>query len=133
MASTGGVKGSSTNNNVSYTALAAIDAGYIVIQDTSDADQVEVAGAGTDKLFGVTVSDASDAGYPVTVRTDGYVRVLAGTGGFARGEYVTSDATGTGVDTTNAADIVIGIAEESPAAGEYGMVKLINPVRYDSL
>lgn len=133
MASTGSVFASTTNNDVSMKAKTAISKGYIVIQDTSDEQQVELASAATDKIYGVAVADAASAGRLLDVRTSGYAKILGGTGGFARGEYVTADATGTGVDTATAGDIVIGLAEETAAAGEYGMVKLIDPVRYDGL
>jgi len=134
MASTGGVKGSVTNNSVSYQATTAIDAGYIVKQNTTTDNYVSKAAAATDKLFGVTISSASAADNPITIRTDGFARVIAGNiAGIARGNYVTSDAAGKALATSTATHIVIGIAEETFAQNEYGQIKLIKPVRYDSL
>ena len=77
---------------------------------------VDVATAGTDKIYGVCNQDtANTSGDTVPVAVAGTVRVTA-SAAIAKGAYVTATSTGKAVTTTTAGDVVRRVALEAAGA-----------------
>jgi hypothetical protein len=101
-----------------YTAGAAIRANRLV-KFSADYTVVE-ATASSDLIIGVSDNVAVSSGDRVDVFKDGVVPVVLG-GAVTRGQPVTSDANGAGVQGAPGAGInirVIGFAETSGVAGD---------------
>jgi hypothetical protein len=96
---------------------------YIVKQDTT-AQQVVLAAAGTDKIFGVlsrlNAAGSTAVGATVNVHArnaSGTFKVICG-GTVAIGDQLTSDSAGKAVATTTSGDHVLGEACEAGVAGQ---------------
>lgn len=111
------------SNNVlfakSFNAGGAILANSIVKVGANDYDALQGAAA-TDKLIGITTEVAAATGERVDVILDG-VADLKINGAVARGDLLTSDATGLGVTAAPVAGTnnrIIGVAMISGVAGD---------------
>ena len=109
----------------SYTAEGAIAANRIVKVGANDYGVLQGAAA-TDKLIGVTTEIDAASGERVDVVLEGIADLKIG-GAVARGDLVTSDATGQGVTAAPAAGAnnrIIGVALISGANGDIIPVKI---------
>lgn len=112
-----------------YNAAAAIGANLIVKVGANDGEVLQAA-ASTDDLLGASTNIDSATGEPCDVIHGGIADIKLG-GVVARGKYVTSDATGQGVQAAPAAGAnaqVVGKALVSGIAGDIIPV-LLNPTQ----
>ena len=103
----------------SYNAEGVIGPFLIVKYGANDFG-VLVAAAATDKLIGVTREFGASANEPVDVTHDGIANVKLG-GTVARGDFLTSDASGQAVTAAPAGGVnnrIIGIARQSGVIGD---------------
>ena len=103
--------------NKGYVATSALADGLAV---KISSGQVVVATAATDKIIGVTVG-AIAAGETGTIRlrsAAGTMKVKLG-GTVAVGNRVTSNGSGALINTTTAADEVVGVALEAGVSGDF--------------
>lgn len=108
---------------VTGTAIAAGSKGKFV-ELTAD-NTVSICGAATDKAIGVIPdNDAYATGESVSIITEGEAPVLAGTAGYAFGDYVGTDANGAGVVKSVLTNVVAGVCVIGASAGEIGTVLL---------
>ena len=110
----------------SYNAGGALLANSIVKAGANDYDVLQGALA-TDKLIGVTTELAAVSGERTDVIHVG-IADLKINGTVARGDALTSDATGLGVTTVTIGNRVIGVALISGVAGDIIPVLLGNSV-----
>ncbi|MEY9110402.1 hypothetical protein ABH999_006598 [Bradyrhizobium yuanmingense] len=109
----------------SYTAEGAISANTIVKVGAADYGVLQGAAA-TDKLIGITTELAASVGERTDVVLEGIADLKLG-GVVARGDMITSDATGQGVAAAPAAgsnNRIIAMALISGVAGDIIPVKL---------
>jgi translation elongation factor EF-1alpha len=84
----------------------------------SDAQHVTVASAGTDKQIGIAQCAAAAAEDMIEVAvTGGGAKGLSG-GTVARGDLLTSNASGALVATTTASDRIVAVAMDAAASGD---------------
>lgn len=95
---------------------------YIVKVDTSNAQSVVLAAAGTDPIVGV-LQNKPAAGKMANVQILGTAKVIAG-GSVTRGDLVTSDSNGKAVTTTTNKDVILGRALDTAASGDVFEVQL---------
>lgn len=89
---------------------------------------IAISQAGTKDAPGITgaTAYAAQSGDNIEVFGQGELcNLLAGTGGFVRGDFLKSDANGAGVTTTSSGDFVGAYALESAAAGTLGRVQVL--------
>lgn len=104
----------------SVKCAAAVTAAYTIAKFGEDDDTLSAAGASTDELVGVFQHTTSAAGDEARVMLSGISRVALG-GTVARGNCITSDASGMGVAAEPAAGAnanVIGRALASGVSGD---------------
>jgi hypothetical protein len=106
----------------SFLAEAAVTK-HRIIKFGSDDDSVVHGAAATDKLIGVSDFIDVDAGERVDVHLVGPVHVEYG-GVVARGDLLTSDASGRAIATTTTDNRVVGVAMQSGVLGDIGSVLL---------
>lgn len=109
----------------SYTAEGAISANSIVKVGANDYGILQGAAA-TDKLIGITTEIAASSGERTDVVLEGIADLKLG-GTVARGDLVTSDASGQGVTAAPAAgsnNRIVGMAIISGVAGDIIPVKV---------
>lgn len=109
----------------SYTAEGAISANTIVKVGAADYGILQGAAA-TDKLIGISTEISAISGERADVVLDGIADLKLG-GTVARGDLLTSDATGQGVTAAPAAGVnnrYIGMALISGVVGDIIPVKL---------
>lgn len=85
--------------------------------------QVTVCNAAGELSLGVLQNAPSAAGQAATVAVDGVIKVIAGSGGLAPNNKVTTDNQGRGVVAAST-NHVLGIALSTAASGELAEVKL---------
>jgi len=104
--------------------------GYGVALDTSKANQVVIANAQTLPTIGILYEEGV-AGQRVSVilPQEGTATVIYG-GTVAIGDKLTVDASGKFITTTTAGDIVLAIAKEAGASGEFHEAILAGGFRY---
>jgi hypothetical protein len=101
---------------------SVISKGYIVkVAGTTYQDQIALAAAATDALFGVAANDIATGG-PGNVQVSGRALVYAG-GTVAVGARVTTDSAGKGV-AASAGNSVLGVAMTAGASGSLFEVEL---------
>lgn len=105
-----------TNLNKNYTAEAAILPFTIVKFGATDGAVLQAAAA-TDKLVGVCEAVGPLAGERCDVVKVGIADVVLG-GTVARGDAISSNASGQGIATATVGNRIIGIAETSGVAGD---------------
>ncbi len=114
----------SSNNGLtrSYVAEAAVGSSLIVKMSATTDYNVLPGAAATDKFVGISTADVSAAiGERVDVVHENIADLKIGAGGVARGDPITSDATGQGITAAPAAGVnayVIGFALIAGAAGD---------------
>lgn len=108
----------SSNNRLakSFNAGGALAPFTIVKAGSNDYDVVQAAAA-TDKLLGVTTEVAATTGERADVVLVGTADVKLG-GTVARGDAITSDASGNGITTVTIGNRIIGFALISGVAGD---------------
>ena len=89
---------------------------------TADFRVILVTSATASSPIGVLQDDPATAGLPCTVRVSGVAKVLAG-GTVTRFTTVTLMSTGA-VQDKNGSDIIVGVALESGASGDFVTVRL---------
>jgi len=102
-----------------YNAEGAINP-YTIVKFGANDLGVIAAAAATDKLIGVTRELGSNSGEPVDVIHDGITYIKLG-GTVARGDFLTSDASGQAVVAAPAAgsnNRIIGFARQSGVVGD---------------
>jgi hypothetical protein len=105
------VKPSTAADNTALQAAAATD--FIIGVSTPSARDPQISGAS---------AVAAGAGDPINIFGIGEVcQLLAGSGGFTRGDQLTSDANGAGVPASST-NIIGAVALESTAYQSYGRV-----------
>jgi hypothetical protein len=103
----------------SYNAEGAINSYSLVKVGANDFGVLQAA-AVSDKIIGVTREVATLSGEPVDVVHDGIANVRLG-GTVARGDFLTSDASGNAVTAAPAAGTnnrVVGVARQSGVAND---------------
>lgn len=108
-----------------FKAEAAVPAFTIVKHGTADG-QVLSGAAVADKLFGVSTDIAAAIGERCDVIVYGIADILYG-GAVARGDLLTSDASGRAVTAAPAAGVnnrIIGVAVVSGVAGDVGQAAI---------
>ncbi len=107
----------------SFTPGAAVAAYRIVKHDTSDSVVIQGASA-TNKLIGVANHVGAEAtDDTVDIVMSGIAEVEYG-GTVARGDLLTSNATGQATATTTANNRTIGVAMNSGVSGDIGSVNI---------
>lgn len=96
---------------------------YIVKVDPSNDNSVVLAAAGTDKIVGV-LQNKPKATSAALVRFLGTTKVIAG-GTIARGDRVTSDASGKAITTITNKDVAVGVACQSAVAGDILEIQIL--------
>jgi hypothetical protein len=107
-----------------FKAEAAVAANTIVKPSATTDGQVLPAAAVSDKLFGITTDIAAATGERCDVILEGVADVLYG-GTVARGDLLTSDASGRAVTAAPGAGVnnrVIGTALVSGVVGDIGQI-----------
>mgnify|MGYP000122456487 CR=1 FL=1 len=100
----------------SYVAEAVI-AVYTIVKFGATDGSVVTAAAATDKLIGTAGNVAPTTGERVDVARSGIDQVVLG-GTVARGDALTSNASGAAIATTTAGNRIIGFAEVSGVSGD---------------
>jgi len=103
----------------SYNAEAGLNP-YTIVKFGANDFGVVTAAAATDKLIGVTREFGSASGEPVDVIHDGITYVKLG-GTVARGDFLTSDASGQAVTAAPGVGVnnrIIGYARQSGVIGD---------------
>ena len=98
----------------SFKAEAAI-AKYKFVKFGTNAQEIDVAGAG--EGFGAAMSDADIGSFAEVAMIGGGAKIECG-GTIAKGAMVSSDASGNGITTASAGDLVLGIAQEAGVVGD---------------
>jgi hypothetical protein len=112
-----------------YKAAGAISANLIVKVGAND-DEALQAAANTDDLLGISTFVPAAQGEPCDVIHQGIADLKLG-GTVARGKYVTSDASGQGVQAAPGAGVNVQIAGKALVSGVSGDIipVLVNPTQ----
>ena len=100
-----------------YTATTAIGARRLVKFGAADG-AVVLAAAATDLIIGVSTDIAADAAERCDVLMVGNIGEVVAGGTVARGDLLTSNASGAAITTVTAGNRYVGIAEVSGVAGD---------------
>lgn len=130
MPTAGQVPGGDVLKAGSFVAAADLSSAQYKFVVISGAGQVNVAGAGA-RAIGV-LQNKPTAGLAAEIITEGEsLLVVDGTTAIAAGDMLKSDASGRGVKTTTATDIVCAMAlEASSAANDIIRVRVFSPRPY---
>jgi hypothetical protein len=106
-----------------FTTTSAIGSYLIAAHDVNDRE-CKLSTAATDALVGITQLVGADAaGDRVDLVLAGAVKVTYG-GTVAKGDRLTSDASGRAITTTTAGNKVLGIALKDGVVGDVGSVHI---------
>lgn len=111
-----------------YLAAGDLSGSQHLFVARGSGDTVDVAGAG-EAAVGVLWNAPAAAGRAATVIVGGEPNVYVGTGGVTVGDEIASDASGQAVTATSA-DVVVGIARETAAAGELVRIDFLGEAQY---
>lgn len=116
--------------NIPFASFVKVDTGNdnAALVATANSVNVGISQEGTHDAPGLTGSTvyAAATGQNLTIYSLGDVcRLLAGSGGWTRGQLLKSDANGAGVPATSVGDNVSAVAIESASTGEYGRVQVV--------
>lgn len=109
---------SSQRHIQTFRATAAI-AAYLIVKAGADEAHVAKATAVSDKIIGVSNSEATKAEEMVEVAiAGGGGKVKLGSGGCAFGDLLTADSNGYAVVSSTANDNIVGVAMMAGAEGD---------------
>lgn len=117
-------KGVRPGRNSSGADIAAAVFVQLVPAGTDDPSQVRLPSAAGAKVFGVTMNGIKN-GQIGDVQVEGKVRVLAGAGGIALGQDVTTTTAGAAVAAASG-NTVAGVCVTPAAAGSLGEIEFRN-------
>ncbi len=105
---------------------AAAQAAFTAVKAGADNQHVAICSAGTNKHIGIaqTAPTAADDAMEVALPGGG-AKAKLGVGGASFGDLLTSDASGTFVVTTSAADRYIAMAMEDGVVGDVIAVEVV--------
>jgi hypothetical protein len=109
-------------NTRSYIARGDITQYTFVKDNATDDESVVAADAGAATVGIYQAYGALESGDPAPITIAGQARLKAGTGGWSKGAYLKSDASGQGIPVTANLDEYGAVAIEDAAAGEVGVV-----------
>jgi len=97
---------------------------YFLVKLGTGVNDIVLASAATDRIVGV-LQEKPKTGQPAQVAMLGTSKVVAG-GTIAKGDCITSNASGQAIATTTAGNTVIGIALETAVTGDIFEILLVN-------
>lgn len=117
--------GASSNRRIlTFRATAAIGA-YLIVKAGADREHVAKATAVSDKIVGITNSEATKAEEMVEVALPGGGgKVKLGSGGCAFGDFLTADANGAAIVSSTANDNIVGVAQADGVEGDIVPVEI---------